>query len=289
MLVHIKDLVKKTEKGKYALGAFNTFNLEITLGIVRGAIEARAPIIIQVSESTLYYAGVKAITHIVTTIAKNQADDIPIALHLDHGKTFSAVMECVKAGFSSIMIDASNLPFDENIAVTKKSAQYAHRYGVWAQGELGKIVKEKKEIERLIQHPEEFLTDADKAQEFVKKTNIDALAVSVGNVHGVYKLKHKAPALDLKRLAEIGKKVDVPLVLHGASKIPSYSIKKAIKLGVRIINIDTEIRHAFRQSLLQSLKKRGEYDPRKLLSPTIDAVAKVIVEKIEMFGSAGKI
>ncbi|MDA2935895.1 class II fructose-bisphosphate aldolase [Patescibacteria group bacterium AH-259-L05] len=289
MLVHIKDLVKKTEKGKYALGAFNTFNLEITLGIVKGAMEAQAPIIIQISETTLNYAGVKAITHIVKTIAKNQANNIPIALHLDHGKSFSAVMECVKAGFSSIMIDASNLPFDENITVTQKSVQYAHRHGVWAQGELGKIVKEKKEIEHLVQHPEKFLTDPDQAQEFVKKTKIDALAVSVGNVHGVYKLEHKAPVLDLKRLAEIGKKVDVPLVLHGASKIPADSLKKAIKLGVRIINIDTETRHAFKQSLLQSLKKRGEYDPRKFLSPTIDAVAKVIKEKIIMFGSAGKV
>lgn len=289
MLVHIKDLIKKAEKGKYALGAFNTFNLEITLGIVNGAVEAQAPIIIQVSETTLSYAGVKAITHIVKTIAKNQANNIPIALHLDHGKSFSAVMECVKVGFSSIMIDASALPFDENIAVTKKSAQYAHRHGVWAQGELGKIVKEKKQIEYLLSHPEEYLTDPDKAQEFVKKTNIDALAVSVGNVHGVYKLKHKAPALDLKRLSEINKKVNVPLVLHGASKVPVNSIKKAIKFGVRIINIDTETRHAFKQSLSRSLKKPGEYDPRKLLSPTIDAVAKVIVEKVKMFGSAGKI
>ena len=121
MLVHIKEIIKKIKKEKYAIGAFNTFNLEITLGIVQGAIQSQAPIIIQVSEATLDYAGVKAITHIVQTVAKNQANNIPIALHLDHGKTFSSIVECIEAGFSSIMIDASDLPFDENIMVTKKA------------------------------------------------------------------------------------------------------------------------------------------------------------------------
>lgn len=289
MLVHIKDIVKKAEKGKYALGAFNTFNLEITLGIVKGAIQAQAPIIIQVSETTLCYAGVKAITHIVKTIAKNQADDIPIALHLDHGKTFSAVVECIKAGFSSIMIDASELAFDENVAITKKSAEYAQRHGVWAQGELGRVVKEKKDIKRLLERPQEFFTDPDQAQEFVKKTKINALAVAVGNVHGLYKIRHGAPRLYLNRLREIQKKVKIPLVLHGASKIPASSIKKAVKLGVRIINIDTEIRYGFRQAMAQSLKRKSEYDPRKILSPCIEEVARVVKNKILMFGSHNRI
>lgn len=289
MLVHIKDIVKKAEKGKYAIGAFNTFNLEITLGIANGAMQAQSPIIIQVTEGTLKYAGIKAIAHIVKTIAKNQAKDIPIALHLDHGKTFSAVMECVKSGFSSIMIDASNLPFDENVAVTAKSVEYAHRHGVWAQGELGRVVKDKQQIKYLINNPEEFLTDPYQAQEFVKKTKIDTFAVAIGNVHGFYKIKHGAPKLYLNRLKEIQKRVNVPLVLHGASKIPANDIKKAIKLGVRIINIDTETRYAFRQSLVKSLRKRDEYDPRKILSPCINDIAELIKHKILMFGSQRRI
>lgn len=289
MLVHIKEIIKKIKKEKYAIGAFNTFNLEITLGIVQGAIQSQAPIIIQVSEATLDYAGVKAITHIVQTVAKNQANNIPIALHLDHGKTFSSIVECIEAGFSSIMIDASDLPFDENIMVTKKAVEYAHRHGVWAQGELGRVVKEQREIKRLIDHPKEFLTDPDQAQEFVKKTKVDALAVAIGNVHGFYKIKHKPPRLYLKILKEIQKKVNLPLVLHGASKIPAGQIKKAIDLGVRIINIDTEIRFAFRQSLTRSLRKKTEYDPRKIFLPTISAVSQVVKDKIIIFGSRNKV
>ncbi len=289
MLTHIKKLVRRAEKGKYALGAFNTFNLEMTLGVVKGAVWAQGPIVIQVSETTLRYTGVEVIAHLVQTITENQAKGVPIALHLDHGRTFSAVVECVKSGFSSIMIDASDLSFDKNVAITKKSSEYAHRYNVWAQGELGRVVKKEGEIKRLIKGPEEFLTDPDQAQEFVKKTKIDTLAVSVGNVHGPYKMKHGVPSLFLNRLKEIQKRVKIPLVLHGASGIPKNQIKKAIDLGVRIINIDTEIRFAFKQGLTDSLKKKQEYDPRCLLSPCIDEVARVVKDKILMFGSQNKI
>ena len=289
MLVHIKKIVKKAQKEKYAIGAFNTFNLETTLGIVKGAKQVNAPIIIQVSETTLKYTGVKAITHIVSTIAKNQAIDIPIALHLDHGRTFSAVVECIKSGFSSIMIDASDAVFDENVAITKKSVAYAHQHSVWAQGELGRVVKAKKDIKKLLTNPKEFLTDPDQAQEFVKKTKVDALAIAIGNVHGFYKIKHGAPKLFLNTLEQIQKRVNVPLVLHGASKVPENQIRKAINLGVRIINIDTETRYAFKQSLVKSVKKRGEYDPRKILLPSINAVSGVIKKKILMFNSQNKI
>jgi len=289
MLVHIKKLIQQSKKEKYALGAFDTFNLEITLGIIEGAKQAKRPIILQVTPTTLKYAGIESISCLMKTVAQNQAKNIPIALHLDHGKTFSDIVECIKAGFSSVMIDASNLPFDKNIALTKKVVQYAHQHNVWVQGELGRVVKGKQGYDKLIIEPEEFLTDPDQAQEFVKKTKIDTFAVAIGNIHGLYKMKHGVPRLFLSRLKEIQKKVDIPLVLHGASGIPSIQIRKAIFLGVRIINIDTEIRIAFKQSLIQSLKvNRKEYDPRKILFPTIKNVEEVVKKKILIFSLSKK-
>lgn len=289
MLVHIKKLIHQAKKEKYALGAFDTFNLETTLGITEGAKQAKKSIILQVTPTTIKYAGIGSISHLIKTVVQNQAENIPIALHLDHGKTFSDVVECIKAGFSSVMIDASSLPFNKNLALTKKVVQYAHQHNVWVQGELGRVVKGKQGYDKLINRPEDFLTDPDQAQEFVKKTKIHTLAVAIGNIHGPYKLKHGVPKLFLSRLKEIQKKVNVPLVLHGASGISSAQIKKAISLGVRIINIDTEIRMAFKQSLTQSLKvNKKEYDPRKILFPTIKNVAKTVKKKILIFSLSKK-
>ena len=284
MLVHIKKLVQQAKKRKYALGAFDTFNLEISLGIVEGAKQTKKPIIIQVTPTTLRHAGIKPMAQLIKAIAQNQGKSVPLALHLDHGKTFTDVVECIKAGFSSVMIDASDLPFEKNIALTKKVSQYARQHNVWVQGELGRVVKGKQAYKKLINDPREFLTDPDQAQEFVKKTKIHTLAIAIGNVHGPYKMKHGVPKLFLSRLKEIQKKVDLPLVLHGASGVSSAQIKKAICLGVRIINIDTEIRIAFKQGLIHSLQaNKQEHDPRKILSPAIKNVAKVVKKKILIF------
>ncbi len=286
-IVHIKNLVKGAERGKYGLGAFNTQNLEITLGIVRGAERMEAPVIVQVSEATIDYAGLKPITHIVETVAKNLALRAPMALHLDHGKKFQSIVECIKAGFSSIMMDASDLPFDENVALTRKAVQYAHKHGVWAQGELGRL----KGIEDTVKVAgrDAFMTHPDEAAEFVKKTGVDTLAVSIGNIHGIVKLRKGVPKLDLQRLREISRKVGIPLVLHGASGIKKDEIEKAIKLGIKIINIDTEIRLAFTESLRKTLAgDRQIYDPRKVLSPAIKEVEEIVSAKIKIFGSEGK-
>lgn len=284
MLVHIKEIVKWAEKNKCAIGAFNTFNLETTLGIIEGANQVGKPIIIQVSESTIEYAGLKPITYIVKTIAKNKAIKIPVALHLDHGKKFSSIIECIDVGFSSIMIDASDLPFDENIKIARQTVQYAHKHKVWAQGEIGRVVKDAEEIKKLQLTPEEFLTKPEEAVEFVKKTGVDALAVAIGNVHGIYKMKTGTPKLHLNLLRVISQKIKKPLVLHGASGVSRAEIKKTIKLGVRIINIDTEIRVAFRQALSESLKS-DTYDPRKIMQPSIKAVAQIVENKIRIFST----
>ncbi len=288
MLVHIKEIVKKAQKGKYAVGAFNTVNLEVTLAIVKAAVAKKSPAIIQVSESTIKYSGLKPITHIVETVAKNEAVDVPIALHLDHGRSFHSVAECINAGFSSIMIDASDLPFDEDTFLTKNVVEYAHKRGVWVQGEVGRL----KGIEGNVSvaEREAVMTKPEEAVEYIKKTEIDTLAVAVGQCHGIVKMRKGVPNLDLKRLARIKKAVkNMPLVLHGASGIPRDQIRKAIGYGVRIINIDTEIRMAFAAAVREFLENHPEeVDPRKILTPAIEAMQSVVERKMEMFGSVNK-
>ncbi len=286
-LVHIKNLLKDANREKYALGAFNTQNMETTLAIMRAAETNRAPLVIQVSEATIDYAGLASIAEIVKTAAKNILSRAPVALHLDHGKKFQSIIDCIKAGFSSIMMDASHLPFRENIAATRRAAEYAHKHGVFAQGELGRLAGVE-DVVRVAGH-EAFMTHPDEAAEFVRKTGIDTLAVSIGNVHGIVKMRKGVPKLDLGRLKEIQKKIKVPLVLHGASGIPEKEIRKAIGLGIRIINIDTELRMAFTDSLRATLgKDKNIFDPRKVLTPAILAVEKVVGKKVKEFGGARK-
>ncbi len=286
MLVHIKDIVAKAKEGNYGIGAFNVANLETTLGVTRAAVKVKAPIIIQVSEKTISYAGLKPITHIVQTIAKNEAAGIPVALHLDHGHSFQSVSECINAGFSSIHIDASELPFDENVKITKESVDYAHKHGVWAQGELGKILGKEGLINGDFEKLEEFLTDPKQAVEFVKKTGVDTLAISVGTYHGRFKGKEK---IYFDRLDEIRKAISVPLVLHGASGIPDDELTKAIEHGIQIVNIDTSLRVAFTEKLKETVNKETDYvDPRKILEPSIEAVSEVVTRKIKHLGSNNK-
>lgn len=288
MLVHISTLLKDAREKKYAIGAFNIENLETTLGVVRAAIKKKAPIILQVSETSIQYAGLKAITSIVQTISSVEAENIPIALHLDHGKTFKAVAECIRAGFSSIMMDASDMPYMENIILTKQAVDFAHQKSVFAQGELG-IVKGLEEVS--VEERKEMMTDPEEAEDFVAKTGVDTLAVAVGNVHGIIKMQKGNPGLDMERLEKINKKIpDTHLVLHGASGLPKEQIYKGINFGITIINIDTEIRMAFTQSLRDTLiRDETIFDPREVLTPSIQAIQKVVEEKIEMFGSANTI
>ncbi|OGF18777.1 hypothetical protein A3I35_00325 [Candidatus Falkowbacteria bacterium RIFCSPLOWO2_02_FULL_45_15] len=288
MLVHIEDIISKAQAGDYAIGAFNTQNLEITLGIIRGAVAQHSPIIIQISETTIKYASLKAITHVVTTLAKNESTNVPIALHLDHGSNFLSVTECISAGFSSIHIDGSKLPFDENVNLTKQSVEYAHDRNTWAQGEVGTILGKEglvKKEKNLIK-PDEYMTDPEQAADFVQRTNVDTLAVSIGNMHGIFAGQEH---LDLKRLKAIREKVKLPLVLHGASGVDAKEVAEAIKLGVKIINIDTDLRWAFTNSLRQTLQANPtETDPRQILSPSIDAIQELVEKHVKIFGSAGK-
>ncbi|KKR08617.1 MAG: Fructose-bisphosphate aldolase [Parcubacteria group bacterium GW2011_GWC2_39_14] len=286
MLVHIKKIITAAEKGKYAVGAFNVNNLEIVQAVVNAAEKMKAPVIVQVTEGAIKYAGLKEITALVKSYATETK--IPVALHLDHGHDFKIIKKCITAGFSSVMIDASGLPYKKNVELTKKVVAYAHARKVWVQAELGTLEGAEDWIK--VGKGEGYFTDPKEAKRFVKETNINSFAPSVGNYHGVAKIvEKKVLKLDLKRLAEIGKIVPVPLVLHGASGFPEGQIKAAIKAGIRVINIDSELRLSFARAERTFFEINiNEYDPRKILEPAIIAMQKVVIKKITLFGSRNK-
>ncbi|MFA6526687.1 MAG: class II fructose-bisphosphate aldolase [Candidatus Buchananbacteria bacterium] len=286
MIVHIKSILAKADKGKFGVGAFNTSNLEVTLGIVRAAKKTKSPVIVQISESTIHYAGLNNIVAIIKSIAETDGKDVPIAIHLDHGKDWDLVKQCVMGGLSSVHMDASAFGFEENISLTKRAAIFAHQHGVYCQGELGSLLgKEGMTLKDMPKNHDEYMTDPAKVKEFVKRTGIDTLAISVGAMHGFFPGQEK---VDFPRLEKIHQAVpNMPLVLHGASGLPDSHVIKAITQGVRIINIDTDLRIAFTETLKSTIKvsKKTMYDPRKILAPSIDAVADQTEKIIRLTGS----
>lgn len=283
MLVHIKTLVKNAQKGGYAIGAFNVTNLESILAVAQAAVKANSPAIIQVSEAAIKYMGLKPITHMVSTVAKNVAVDVPIALHLDHGSSFDSVFECINAGFSSVHIDASSLPLDENINLTKQVIRVAHAKHVWVQGEVGAIAGSHGDITSKLESIP--LAKLEEVVKFAKETGVDTIAAAVGTAHGI----HVNESIVFKLLKAIKEQVKIPFVLHGASGVDDAKIKRAIKEGVSIINIGTDLKVAFCRTLMKEcLNNKKETDPRTLLKPTIGAMEEVVVAKMELFGSTGK-
>ena len=284
MLVHIKEIVKHAQANNYAVGAFNIHNLESVLGVANAAMKAKSAAIIQVSEGAIKYMGLKPITHIVSTVAKNIATNVPIALHLDHGKDLTNLFECIKHGFSSVHIDASHLPLDENISITKQVVELAHGKKVWVQGEVGAIIGGHGDINGTIENIP--IADTKDVITFVNETKVDTIAAAIGTAHGVY--DNEDVKIDL--LKEIKAKTKIPFVLHGGSGVADEIIINAIKEGVNIINIGSDIKIAFTDAIKKSCKENpDETDPRNLLRPTIKAVEDVVVKSMNLFGSAGQI
>ena len=304
MLVTSKELLKKAQREAYAVGAFNIQNLESLLAVVEAAVEEKSPVIAAVTPGAIKYGGLNYLAGLVKTAA--EVSPVPMSLHLDHGEDVETVKKCLEAGFTSVMIDGSHLPFKENISLTKHVVDLAHQKGVSVEGELGRLagIEEKTVAER-----EAVLTDPIEAEEFVRRTGVDALAVSIGTSHGAYKFKGE-PKLDFERLKQIRERVDVPLVLHGASSVPQWiiekatkygaelagakgipedHIKKAIALGITKINIDTDLRLAFTATIREVLATSPkEFDPRKILGPAKEAMKEVVKAKMRLFGSSGK-
>lgn len=282
MLVTLKEVLGDAQKGRYAVGAFNVNNMEIVQAIIEAAEEQQSPVILQASQGGLKYAGVDYIAA-MARLAGEKAS-VPVVVHLDHGTDFKQIMLCVRNGFTSVMIDGSKYPLEENIEVTKKVVEVAHAVGMSVEGELGKIGGVEDDVK--VDEREAAMTDPADAEYFAKETGVDALAISIGTAHGLYKGE---PKLDFDRLKNIRAVVDVPLVLHGASGVSDEAIKKAVELGICKINIDTDIRQAFTRGVHAAVKENpDEYDPRKILGPARDEMKNIVATKLKLFGSAGK-
>ncbi|MFW5704570.1 MAG: class II fructose-1,6-bisphosphate aldolase [Nanoarchaeota archaeon] len=302
-LVTTKSMLKKAQNGGYAVGAFNTSNLEITKAIIRAAEELNSPVIIQASVSAIKYAGIDELSAIVHTCAKKTK--IPIALHLDHGPSLEWVKKCIAHGFSSVMIDASSKPYEENVRITRECVRYANKYGIPVEAEIGALSG----VEDDVKVRDSVYTNPDQAVKFVAETGCSSLAIAIGTSHGPYKFEGGSK-LDFKRLEEIRERVKIPLVLHGASSIPQKIVKKAEKFGAKLgnpcgvsdahlkkatklgickVNTDSDLRLAFDAALREEVFRMPEvYDPRTILSVTSDAIYETVKEKIKLLGSSGK-
>jgi len=285
MLVHVKTILKDAAVKDYAVGAFSTTNLEMTLGIVRAAVAVKSPVIIQISEAAIKYAGLAPLVNLVQHVAQGEGGPVPVALHLEHGRSFGSVSAAVEANFSSVMINQAELPFDENVILTKKSVDFAHKHDVWAQGQLGVIPGG--EGENNVPSRKAELTSPKLAAEFVEQTKVDGLSVSFGNVRGLDKLKQQ-PDLDFDLLKAIGDAVSVPLVLQGASLMKDKLIEQSVSRGIKIVSYNTDLRRAFAKALQSSVANKNNIDTREILRPAITAVERVVSDKLKLLGSESK-
>lgn len=285
MLANVKTMLEEAKAGKYAVGAFNTINLETTRAIIEAAQELSSPVIVQLTEKTFDYAGGRAIFHLIKNIAEFYADTIPIGIHLDHGKSFEVVERAMDIGFTSVMYDGSRKEYVDNVMMTKKIVEIAHGRDVVVQAELGNVpYLGEMQMENI--EWEKYMTDPDQAVEFVKETGIDTLAVAIGNAHGFFRERSEP---DYDRLALIAQHISIPLVMHGASDWQNGRVKEVIGRGVSCFNVDTALRLAFIGGLREALLAEEETDLRKVLTKAKEHTKDAVKEKILAFGSDHKI
>lgn len=285
-LVTTKEMLKKAQKGRYAVGAFNANNMEFIQAIIETAEEEKAPAILQASQGAIDYAGLDNIVAMVKVLAEKVT--VPIALHLDHGTDYYQNIKCLRAGFTSLMFDGSKLPFEENVKITKKVVEMAHACDIPVEAELGQIGKmgDSDEPGVALEKLKETMADPYEAAKFVELTKIDFLAAAVGTIHGC---RTPFAKLDIPRIEKIRELTDVPLVLHGASGVNDEEVRKGISAGICKINIDTRIRMIFTEKIRELIKiNPQEIDPRKLLGPAREVAKEVIRERMRVFGCSGK-
>ena len=284
-LVTTKEMFEKSMKEGYAIGAFNVNNMEIIQGIVEAAQTENAPLILQVSAGARKYAKPAYLLKLVEAAIEDTGLDI--ALHLDHGEDFDICKSCIDGGFTSVMIDASKLPYEENIAITQKVCEVAHLANVSVESELGTIGTTGNSIEGGTTGV--IYTDPDQAKDFVEKTGIDTLAVAIGTAHGIYPSDMK-PELRLDILQTLKDTLDIPLVLHGGSSNKDEEIAKAVKIGISKINISSDIKVAFYEKCREVLNAHPEYrEPLEIYPEPIKACREVIAHKVNLFDSADKV
>lgn len=310
MLIDPRPILRKALRGRYAIGAFNVNNLELLQGILLGAAKARAPVIVQTSEGAIAYAGLDMLVAMVRSAAKQHPG--PLVLHLDHGKNLDLVREAIRIGYTSVMYDGSALPYAENVANTRRVVRWAHAKSVAVEAELGAL----RGTEDLVSVAERdaTLTIPEQGLDFVERTGCDSLAVAIGTSHGSHK---GSGQLDIPRLRRIHALLpNIPLVLHGASAVPEELVgatqmycamlgdcqrldgahgipdketRAAIRHGIAKVNTDTDLRIAFTAALRETIvEESGTIDPRELLTPTVDAVARIVAQRIRVFGSRGE-
>ena len=249
------DMMKNAQAGGYAIGAFNAENLEMVQAIIAAAEAEKAPVIIQTTPGTLKYAGPECFAALVNRLARDAS--VPVAMHLDHGNSYELAETCAREGYTSLMIDGSKLPFEENIMLTRKVVGMAGNLPV--EAELGTVGGKEDGMEAKPQY-----TDPGEAAEFVKRTGISSFAVAIGTAHGVYKGE---PKLDLDRLSEVRAKVDIPLVLHGTSGVPENQVRECIRRGICKVNYATDLRIAFTAGVKKAIAEQPDaFDPKKYLS-----------------------
>lgn len=279
MIISSQILLRKAQQNHYAVGAFNTSDLEITRGIILAAEKMNAPIILQTSEGEILHAGKEVFFDAMKKMAEKAK--VPVDLNLDHGKSFEMCKWAVDCGYNSVMMDGSKLSLDENIKLTKQVVDYAHFKSVVVEGEVGLVPTPSKDENAKI-----LKADPKDCQKFIEKTRVDFLAVGIGNVHGENKGN---PVLDFELLKRIKEAVDAPLVLHGGSGISDDDIKKAISLGICKINVNTELRQAFVKSLRETLEDEDVIKPYDIMEPIDDVIREVVERKIAVFGSKNKV
>ncbi len=307
-LVNTKKMFEMAYKNGYAVGAFNVNNMEITQGIIKAVAEKKAPLILQVSRGARAYASISYLKAIINVVIEENPD-IPIAINLDHGDNFETCKQFVDDGFTSVMIDASKQPFEENIEVTKKVVEYAHSRDVVVEAELGQLGGIEEDVVG-VDDVSKHVADPNQVVEFVEKSGCDSLAVACGTSHGAYKFKTE-PKLAFDVIQEIEEKLPgFPLVMHGSSSVlsefvdlinkyggdmpnamgvPEEAVSKAAKMGMCKVNIDTDLRLALTAKIRQVFaEKPGEFDPRKYLGPGREAIQEMVSHKLDVLGCAGK-
>ena len=309
-LVNTREMFKKAYDGGYAIGAFNVNNMEIVQGITEACQELNAPVILQVSAGARKYANHTYLVKLVEAAVKVNPN-IPIALHLDHGASFEICKDCIDGGFTSVMFDGSSKPYEENVEEARRVAEYAHKYNVTVEAELGKLAGVEDDVK--VEDDKAQFTDPDEVQDFVTRTGVDSLAITIGTSHGAYKFKPgQKPKLRLDILEEVSKRLPgFPIVLHGASSvipefvqmvnqyggqmpdaigIPEEMLREAAKMAVCKINVDSDIRLAMTAVIRKYLAENpSHFDPRQYLAPARTAVKDMVAHKINVvLGCAGK-
>lgn len=279
-LVTTEKMLLDAQKGGYAVGAFNVENMEMVQAVVAAAEELRSPVIMQTTPSTVKYAGLNY--YYANAKAAAEAASVPVAIHLDHGSSFELAMQALREGYTSIMIDGSHSVFEENIAVTKRVVDACAPSRVPVEAELGKVGGKEDDLDG----GAGGYTVPSEAAEFVARTGVSSLAVAIGTAHGVYVGE---PKLDLDRLVEIRKVVDIPLVLHGASGLTDEAVRESIKRGICKVNFATELRIAFSNGVKQVLAEAPDtFDPKKYSAVGRENVKQLVMNRMKVCGSDGK-